>query len=71
MVEVDNETDSLSNMKSPRDKTCLRINVKNVREACVILDKHSIDYTYKERDWRTIAKLRDPDSNLIGIRSAE
>lgn len=47
-----------------------RINVHNVKIASQSLDKHSIDYSYGEYQWGTIAKFRDPDGNLIGFRSA-
>ncbi len=52
-----------------RDLTCLRINVKDVKKACHILDKAQITYSYNEFEWGTIAKFKDPDGNLIGFRS--
>lgn len=70
MIEVD-DTTSLAEPESDfRDRTCIRINVPNVKESCKNLDKHGVEYNYGEYDWGTIAKFRDPDNNLIGFRSA-
>ena len=71
MVEIDDETEQTEPSLPSRDRTCIRLNVKNVKKACEILDEHSISYTYAEFDWGTIAKFRDPDGNLIGFRSAK
>jgi len=69
MVEFDDETEETESTIPDRDRICLRLNVKNVKEACKILDINSIEYRYNEFDWGTIAKFRDPDGNLIGFRS--
>jgi len=71
MVELDDETSDILPSLPLRDRTCIRINVKNVKEACKKLDEHNVDYTYNELEWGTIAKFRDPDGNLIGFRSAQ
>lgn len=71
MVEIDDETDQTEPTLPNRDRTCIRLNVKDVKKACKVLDKQSIPYTYGEYDWGTIAKFRDPDGNLIGFRSAK
>lgn len=71
MVEVDDMTELKKPEENIRDKTCLRLNVENVKEACEILDQNNIEYSYGEYDWGTIAKFRDPDNNLIGFRSAK
>ena len=70
MVEIDDETDQKEPSLPNRDRTCIRINVRDVKKACEVLDKNSISYDYYEFDWGTIAKFRDPDGNLIGFRSA-
>ncbi len=70
MVEIDDETDQKEPSVPSRDRTCLRINVEDVKTACIPLDTNGISYTYGEYDWGTIAKFRDPDGNLIGFRSA-
>lgn len=71
MIEIDDETKQKKASVPDRDKTCLRINVRNVKEACKVLDQHNIKYDYHEFSWGTIAKFRDPDGNLIGFRSAK
>ncbi len=70
MVELDDEYDKENSIEG-RPKTCLRLNVKNVKESCKLLDRHGIKYTYGEYSWGTIAKFKDPDDNLIGFRSAK
>lgn len=71
MVEIDDETDETELSLPSRDRTCIRLNVENVKKACEVLDKNDISYSYNEFDWGTIAKFRDPDGNLIGFRSAK
>lgn len=71
MVEVDDETELTQVEDNFRDRTCIRLNVKNVKDACKALDQNNIEYTYGEYDWGIIAKFRDPDNNLIGFRSAK
>ena len=71
MVEIDDETAHTESGPPERDRSCLRMNVLNVKEACNALDKYGIPYTYMEREWGTVAKFRDPDGNLIGFRSAK
>lgn len=71
MVEIDDESNLTEPSIAKRDKTCLRMNVKNVKKACEILDKNAIPYDYHEFDWGIIAKFRDPDGNLIGFRSTQ
>ncbi|MEO0897248.1 MAG: VOC family protein [Bacteroidota bacterium] len=71
MVEVDDETEEKIPTPVKRDRTCLRFNVQDVKQACELLDAHGIAYSYGEYDWGTIAKFRDPDGNLIGFRSAK
>lgn len=71
MVEIDDETDQTEVSNPDRDRTCIRMNVANVKSVCDRLDAHSIPYTYGEFEWGTIAKLRDPDGNLVGFRSAK
>ncbi len=71
MVEIDDEFVGTERPQLDSDRTCIRINVTNVKDACRILDENSITYRYSEFDWGTIAKFRDPDGNLIGLRSAK
>lgn len=69
MVEFDDETKLTSPEKDFRDRTCIRLNVENVKEACKVLDQNKVPYNYQEFNWGTIAKFRDPDHNLIAFRS--
>lgn len=71
MVEIDDETEHTESSIPDRDRTCLRINVADVKSACQVLDQQGIAYRYGEYEWGTIAKFRDPDGNLIGFRSAK
>ncbi|MFK8056298.1 MAG: VOC family protein [Saprospiraceae bacterium] len=71
MVEFDDETTETETSIPTRDRTCIRLNVKDVKKACEVLDASATPYTYGEHDWGTIAKFRDPDGNLIGFRSAK
>jgi len=69
MVEIDDETDMKVPPVPSRVRTCIRINVSDVKSACKKLGEQSIPYTYNKFDWGEIAKFRDPDGNLIGFRS--
>jgi len=71
MVEIDDETELTEPSIPSRDRTCIRFNVSDVKKVCAVLDQNVIEYSYNEFDWGTIAKFRDPDGNLIGIRSAK
>jgi len=68
MVELGDKLDT-EDVTLNRELTCLRINVKNVKDACQILKKSNIPFQYNEFNWGTIAKFRDPDHNLIAFRS--
>ena len=70
MVEIDDATDQTKPSLPHRDRTCIRLNVADVKKACAVLDKNEIAYDYNKYDWGEIAKFRDPDGNLIGFRSA-
>lgn len=71
MIEQDDE-DALNNpIKGGRQKFCIRFNVADVRATCMILDEHKVEYKYYEFDWGQLSKFKDPDGNLVGIRSAK
>lgn len=70
MVEQDDEENLIqNNEKNSRDKFCVRFNVDDVSIFCTQLKTHSVKFDYYEFDWGQLAKFRDPDGNLIGIRS--
>ncbi|WP_425237449.1 VOC family protein [Ulvibacterium sp.] len=70
LVEVDDEyvgPESTDN----RVKTCLRMNVKNVKSLVGRLEKENIQVDYQEHSWGTIAKFHDPDGNLCAFKDSE
>ena len=66
---VERADEELEDKTKGRDRTCLRINVPDVKACCVLLDQHGIAYQYGENSWGTVAKFRNPDGNLNGFRS--
>jgi len=70
MVELDNEFKT-NKTKVNRIKTCLRMNVSNVKKLADKLAKNNIDVDYQEHDWGTIAKFYDPDGNLCAFKDSE
>ena len=71
MIELDDE-DQLNNPnKGCREKFCIRFNVKDVKQAIINLKKNNIPFEYYEYDWGQLAKFKDPDGNLVGLRSSK
>ena len=70
MVELDDEYDG-TQTDSERIKTCLRINVRNVKELAEKLTEKNVDVDYQEHTWGTIAKFFDPDGNLCAFKDSE
>ena len=70
MVEIDDEHQSISN-EQERIRTCIRINVPNVRTVADMLIHKNIKVDYQEHDWGTIAKFFDPDGNLCAFKDSE
>ena len=68
MVELDGEG---KEDQSPRIRTCLRMNVSNVKEFSDDLTSKGIDVDYNEYSWGTIAKFFDPDGNLCAFKDSE
>ena len=69
MVEVDDEMQHEPNGK--RIRTCLRMNVPNVKMLADKLSAKNIDVNYQEHSWGTIAKFFDPDGNLCAFKDSE
>ncbi len=69
MVELDDENPNETN--SIRTKTCLRMNVKNVKALADKLIQQQIKVNYKEHAWGIIAKFYDPDGNLLAFKDSE
>ena len=70
MVELDDEYDR-TQTESERTKTCLRMNVRNVKELAEKLTEKNVDVDYQEHTWGTIAKFFDPDGNLCAFKDSE
>jgi len=70
MVELDDEYDG-QKTKLDRTKTCLRMNVPNVKMLADKLIAKNIKVDYQEHNWGTIAKFFDPDGNLCAFKDSE
>ncbi|MFV1450329.1 hypothetical protein VBZ51_14330 [Maribacter sp. HS] len=54
-----------------RTKTCLRMNVPNVKMFAEKLTRKNIKVDYQEHSWGTIAKFYDPDGNLCAFKDSK
>ena len=70
MVELGDEYDG-QKTESERTKTCLRINVPNVKMLAEKLTSKNIKVDYQEHSWGTIAKFFDPDGNLCEFKDSK
>ena len=70
MVELDDEYNG-QKTKAERTKTCLRMNVPNVKILADKLIAKNIKVDYQEHNWGTIAKFFDPDGNLCAFKDSE
>lgn len=70
MVEIDDEAESQTNQEE-RIRTCIRMNVPDVRAAADKLISKGLDVNYQEHAWGTIAKFFDPDGNLCAFKDSE
>ena len=70
MVELDDEFNG-DTSNSNRIKTCLRMNVPNVKILADKLISKNINVDYREHNWGTIAKFFDPDGNLCAFKDSE
>ena len=70
MVELDDEYDG-NQIESERIKTCLRMNVQNVKIFADKLIAQNIKVDYQEHSWGTVAKFFDPDGNLCAFKDSE
>jgi lactoylglutathione lyase len=51
-----------------QNATKLRLNVRDIHQACEHLKKSDIPFTFQQRDWGDTIDLHDPDGNRISIR---
>ena len=70
MVELDDEFNG-QNSSNDRIKTCLRMNVTNVKLIADKLISKNVKVDYQEHSWGTIAKFFDPDGNLCAFKDSE
>lgn len=70
MVELDDEYDG-TQTESERIKTCLRMNVPNVKKLADKLTEKNVKVDYQEHSWGTVAKFFDPDGNLCAFKDSE
>ena len=66
MVELDDEEPPRS-AQEPR-RTCLRLNVPDVRAYADALAAQGVTVDYQEHAWGTVAKFADPDGNLCAFK---
>tara|TARA_R110002096_G_scaffold63_1_gene189 strand:- start:263 stop:655 length:393 start_codon:yes stop_codon:yes gene_type:complete len=69
MVELDDEYNG-QKTETERFRTCLRMNVPNVKLLAEKLTAENIKVDYQEHSWGTIAKFLDPDGNLCAFKDS-
>ena len=70
IVELDDEYNG-QKKETERAKTCLRMNVPNVKILAEKLSEKNIKVDYQEHSWGTIAKFLDPDGNLCAFKDSK
>ncbi len=71
MVELDDEYNTDLFNENERIKTCLRMNVPNVKLVADKLISKNVSVDYQEHSWGTIAKFYDPDGNLCAFKDSQ
>lgn len=69
MIELDDEYNGQTT-ELERTKSCLRMNVPNVKILADKLILENIKVDYQEHSWGTIAKFFDPDGNLCAFKDS-
>lgn len=69
MVEIDDQYNGTI-PQNERVKTCLRMNVPDVKKIADRLIAQNIKVDYQEHTWGTIAKFLDPDGNLCAFKDS-
>ncbi|MEL6303673.1 MAG: VOC family protein [Bacteroidota bacterium] len=70
MVELDDIYDG-TQREPERIKTCLRMNVPNVKKLAEKLSAKNVKVDYQKHSWGTVAKFFDPDGNLCAFKGSE
>ncbi|MFK7781046.1 VOC family protein [Psychroserpens sp.] len=71
MVEIEDRLEYLNNDPKSRNYSCIRINVRDVKQYSDRLKSQNISVDYQEHSWGTIAKFKDPDGNLIAFKDED
>lgn len=69
MVELD-DTYYLEGGQDERTRSCLRMNVVDVKEWADRVAGAGVAVDYQEHSWGTVAKFRDPDGNLCAFKDS-
>jgi lactoylglutathione lyase len=69
MVELDDEYFK-SGASEGRIRTCIRMNVSDVKSISNRLKANEIEVDYQEKSWGTVAKFFDPDGNLCAFKDS-
>ena len=69
MVEIANEYKTPES-ENFRIRTCLRMNVHDVKTIAKKLMSKDVEVDYQEHSWGTVAKFLDPDGNLCAFRDS-
>lgn len=70
MVELDDEPNA-NPTYSEKVKSCLRMNVSDVKAFVEKLKKHNIEVDHQFHEWGEVAKFYDPDGNLCAFKDSE
>lgn len=57
--------------KEERIRTCLQMNVPNVKKIADKLIRNNIEVDYQEHRWGSVAKFFDPDGNLCAFKDSK
>ena len=69
MVEIDDEYER-EEPPNRRTRTCLRMNVPDVKAVADKVRISGVAVDYQAYDWGTVAKFRDPDGNLCAFKDS-
>ncbi len=70
MIELDDEYKE-NQTGATRIKSCLRINVQNIKSETDKLMAKNVKVDYQEHSWGMIAKFHDPDGNLLAFKDSD
>lgn len=70
LVEIDDEYNG-TKVETERIRTCIRMNVPDVKKIADKLVAKNIEVNYQVHSWGTIAKFFDPDGNLCALKDSE